>query len=823
MIHALLNVLMRRRRAIFDPKFLRILACVLVAICGSNTLAADDDSPFVAGFDRFHRDSDQQTITGGRLLVSELSCTACHASEDPGLQPKGGPNLGGAGRRYQRGWLNRYLADPQAVKPGTTMPDVMGGLPDDQKRRAVDAIAAFLSNQDAGYPVLKSTASNPIAEQFWLKGDKERGAELYHQVGCVACHEPDEDFPAPPYQGSQLEKMLSELDPEQIEELGLADAVRRVRSVPHGDIAGKYSLQSLTYFLYDPAHTRPSGRMPSLNLKPHEAADIAAYLMGDQAIGDEVAEDQGSPQSDPVSLVESGRRFFVELRCSQCHAVEKIQTGVIGKPLAELDPTAMKSCLGPQRDGVPFFGLDPVQVRSIKITLAAMPERSAAESTADATMLKMNCYGCHKRDKRGGVGPNRQRYFETISQVDIGDEGRLPPPLDGVGRKLRRGALDDALKANINVRPHMFVRMPKFAAHSLAGLADEFVQADAVETPSAKVFSDDSKALAKHGRILFDTGCVQCHWVRGEHLPGVVGIDLAGADKRLQPQWFHDFLLNPGSLKSGTRMPTFFPDGRSVNPDVLGGDTERQIESLWAYITHVESQPLPEKIEDGKVHDFELVPEDRPILLRTFMQDVGTHAIAVGFGQQVHYAFDAEVVRPAQAWRGRFIDAHGTWFDRFTPLAVPLGDDVVSFPAGVDFATLSSQDAVWPTSSQRTATFKGFRMDRDGVPTFMYQVDGFEIHDRITPNDRRGLTRSIRVRFVGEQVGDATEIWFRGNSGAKLTREESGTYTNENGLSVMVPKPQRHLGIVRGAGGIEEWLLPIKAEGEASLDVQYQW
>lgn len=803
----LANVASKRLFAIF----------IVVVICTSESFADAYDSPFVAGFDRFHRESTEGAASGGRLLVSELSCTACHASPDPELQPKRGPNLAGAGQRYQPGWLQRYLANPQAIKPGTVMPDVMHDFTDDQRRQAADAIAAFLSVRNPDYPILESTASNPVAEEFWRKGDQERGAELYHQVGCVACHEPNEDFPAAPYQGSDVQKLLSQLDPDEIEELGLTDAIRRVRSVPHGDLAGKYSLKSLAFFLYAPERTRPSGRMPSFNLTPDEAADIASYLIGDPA-----KEDQDPRQHYRASLVESGKRFFAELRCAQCHSMDELKPSFAAKPLVDLNFAAAQTCAGKRSVGVPFYGLDPVQVRSIESALESMGEQSIGDAPADVSMLKLNCYACHQRGRRGGVGPNRRRYFETVGNVDIGDEGRLPPPLDGVGRKLRSSALDDALKATINVRPHMFVRMPKFSAPSMAKLAGEFIAADAAEE-SGDLFPEDTAKLASSGRMLFDTGCVQCHWVRGEHLPGVLGIDLTGATKRLRAQWFHDFLLDPGSLKSRTRMPTFFPDGRSVNSEILGGDTEGQIASLWAYINDIENQPLPQKIEDGKAHDFELIPNEQPILLRTFMKDVGTHAIAVGFGQKVHYAFDAEMARLAQAWRGRFIDAHGTWFDRFTPPAVPLGDDVVGFPTGVALATLASDDSPWPTNGQATIRFGGFRIDQRGVPTFIYRSDGFDIEDRLTPDEQGGLTRSIQVKPADHEAAKPAELWFLGNAGKNLKREDARSYTNEDKLTVTMLQPLKNLGVVREINGVYEWIIPIKPEGAISIEVNYRW
>ena len=71
------------------------------------------------------------------------------------------------------------------------------------------------------------------------------------------------------------------------------------------------------------------------------------------------------------------------------------------------------------------------------------------------------------------------------------------------------------------------------------------------------------------------------------------------------------------------------------------------------------------------------------------MQSAGTHAIAVGFPQKVHFAFDAEQISLAQAWRGRFLDAEGTWFVRHAPPADPIGEAHTRLPGSVPFATLA--------------------------------------------------------------------------------------------------------------------------------------
>jgi cytochrome c2 len=69
----------------------------------------------------------------GRRLMAQYQCTACHAiPEVPGAAGNAGPPLAGFGRRsYIAGGipntpdaLTRWLDNPQAMKPGTPMPDV---------------------------------------------------------------------------------------------------------------------------------------------------------------------------------------------------------------------------------------------------------------------------------------------------------------------------------------------------------------------------------------------------------------------------------------------------------------------------------------------------------------------------------------------------------------------------------------------------------------------------------------------------------------------------------------------------------------------------
>ena len=79
-------------------------------------------------------------IPGGeRPQVFTQICTACHSLG--GVGGTIGPALDGVGDRFDRGYLMRWITDPQAVKPGTQMPKLE--LTDEQRNEVV----IFLSKQ----------------------------------------------------------------------------------------------------------------------------------------------------------------------------------------------------------------------------------------------------------------------------------------------------------------------------------------------------------------------------------------------------------------------------------------------------------------------------------------------------------------------------------------------------------------------------------------------------------------------------------------------------------------------------------------------------
>jgi len=321
-------------------------------------------------------------------------------------------------------------------------------------------------------------------------------------------------------------------------------------------------------------------------------------------------------------------------------------------------------------------------------------------------------------------------------------------------------------------------------------------------------------------------GCVQCHAFDGSTLPGVIGVDVRGISNRVRPEWFREFVLNPGAVKARTRMPSFFPDGKSQRPDLLAGDIDQQIAAMWAYLSSKSEVELPNKIKEARGRNYELRPTEKPIVLRTFMDEAGTHAIAVGFPQQIHYAFNAENMQLAVGWRGKFLDAQGTWFVRFAPPASPLGEKVVAFPNAVPLAQLSSAADAWPAISNTAASpqynFSGYRLDTAGVPTLLYTFSDIEVEDRIEPitaEKTQKLCRTLTLK--AKPPGTATtRVWLLAATGKKLTRVTDQSFVNEAGLRTML---KDLVGQVRTSAGREEWLLPIEFEKSFTVELQYQW
>ncbi len=184
----------------------------------------------------------------GHVLIEELNCAACHSGEASlAVRSKKAPRLAEIGSRVNPAYLEAYIRDPHGIKPGSTMPSVMTQQSDEERARTATALTHFLLSQKENN--FAPEAPDMVAAQ--------QGKILFHSRGCAACHSPRDDRGA---------------------ELPFKD------SVPLGALDKKYSHKSLVEFLQNPHASRPSGRMPNMQLPVREIQQISHFLLQDTRV-----------------------------------------------------------------------------------------------------------------------------------------------------------------------------------------------------------------------------------------------------------------------------------------------------------------------------------------------------------------------------------------------------------------------------------------------------------------------------------------------------------------------------------------------------------
>lgn len=711
-------------------------------------------APVVPGLANKHPLSESQV---GELLIGELRCIACHGRKGaPAPLDKIAPDLSDVGSRVAPEYLRRFVATPSASHSGATMPNLLAAQTEDQRNKIADAITHFL------------VASSPRRFQREAISEKETsvGKDLFHTVGCIACHSPRNE------------------SGKEVTPAGAVD----LRHVP-----AKYSLSSLGEFVFQPLKVRPAGRMPDMKLTPTEAKALASYLLG-------TADATSKPLQPQDELVSLGKKYFQQFNCASCHKLGDIPAAA---SVGDLNNANLeRGCLAKMPGKAPNFNLNDYQIKAIKTALGKPPEPVSDKTNLAMTLTTFNCIACHVRDKFGGVSEERDLFFHSNAK-NLGDDARIPPPLTLVGAKLQPVSLKKVLFDADTVRPYMFTRMPQYGEPNLRHLPDLFSRLDKVEevkfsmpnseSPNKKV-RERAQEMREAGRKLLGNkslNCVICHNFNGK-TPQYNGIELLTTTQRLQPSWFYHYLCNPNTFRPRTVMPTSWPDGNAVDKSVLNGDTHRQIEAIWYFLSLGTSAPNPSGVENVET---KLYVTDTARTYRGRSSVAGYRGIAVGFPQKLSYAFNAETGTLSALWRGEFVrvDRGGQGSGGFHPASkhVALAQDV-------SFYRLPDEQTPWPLRpvmtkeapvnpdplypKNRGYQFKGYYMDEASIPTFTYRSGDIEIEDRSIVES--GSDKGRLLRAVTFKTPNAQTIWFRALTG-KIEAESKQKYkTSEIRLSI---------------------------------------
>jgi mono/diheme cytochrome c family protein len=629
-------------------------------------------------------------VENGRNLYHSVGCAACHAPEKPASAEPKIPSvpLGKLAEKTSLAALSEFLIDPYHARPSGRMP-AMGLNPVEAK-----AIATYLLREqlNAPAPTTRPMPGTGLRYEYFEEGFKTARPEKFDastaksagKVKRFALEIPGRRNPPHfgirytgsiwiPRDGTYRFGLRSDdgsilwIDGKEVANFdGIHPAEPEHAGEPVELKAGTYPV-TLNYF--------QSGGGVALEAWwegpgiPHQ--QIPTDVLAIDA-GLAMTPLNGEPFTVDPGKAAMGGRMFAMLGCASCHVLPNRPSTKQAKPLAELNAENPEGCLGDQiTEGRPRYDLSIDQREAIvavlkdSAALAALAAPPDPMEMAIHEMAALNCFACHERGGIGGVSPNRNELFKSAQNVDLGDEGRIPPHLSGVGAKLLPEALARILfKGELRVRPYYQTRMPIFKREVLADLPQTLAKADAADdngTAPAQVVSGNER----FGRQLVGVrglGCVNCHGVKGAKSLGVPGPDLVTVRDRLRPQYLRRWLADPGKLVPGTRMPSFWTEGQSSLKDVLGGRFDEQCDAIWSYLQQGPDMPLPEGIRIDGIE--ELVPTDEVIVLRAFVTGVGPRSILAGNPEGLHWVFDANTVRLAKAWHGKFFDAAGSWEQR---------------------------------------------------------------------------------------------------------------------------------------------------------------
>lgn len=856
----------------------------------------------------------------GHVLMEELNCAACHQSEDSlTATSRKSPRLSAVGGRINPEYLLKYIAAPHEVKPGTPMPDVLASLSVRERGEVAEEITHFLVSLHKGKP-FEQQAPDSVAAA--------RGNELFHSVGCVACH--------------------SSRDPEGRELLPNS-------SVPLGDLSQKYSHQSLRDFLQRPHATRPSGRMPDLRLPGQDLDRITHYLLQDTQVpgnlsyttwrgkvweglkgdvtpdkaglakdfslsefkggngkvpqhtairlegflkiekpgdytaflemngghlifnGKKVVEEAPSdrrgvkrftgtaklvkgwnaiellyfqtgrnaslkfelegpgfkrqpiPSSllsiseDPIEVVKplkvdpdlaaKGKAHFGNFGCVKCH--DDVKTESPDYPsLASLKID--QGCLS-EKLTAPRFDFAPGHKELIA---AALPKANTLELTdlqqVHKTLTSFNCISCHERDGLGGITDERNPFF-TGTAEELGDQGRLPPPLTHVGAKLTKSWLKEVMINGGRQREYLNTRMPMFGENNIGHLVDLFGKVDSLENatlPKVENIRESKNA----GYEMIGAGglsCIACHDFNGQKSGGAGALDIIHTTERLQKNWFHLYMRQPSRFHPTVIMPSYWPGGQAVRPEILNGSTDQQIEALWNYLSDGQRAKAPKGLSR---QSNEIRVADETVMVRG-RGTASYRGIGVGYPERISLVFDSREMNLTHLWKGQFVSVgHGRFSIR--------GDNRITFPAGIPFHRLKDMDALWPYKGKTNYTFphdhgyqyRGYTLDQNKRPTFRYQYGDIAVTDFFEDQLDDGKAYFKRT-MTFEASAEQEMFYFRVASGKKITKTNNGWQIDNLNLRIN----GKISGTIRD-GEPQELLIPITLHpSKKTLHLEYRW
>jgi cytochrome c551/c552 len=224
---------------------------------------------------------------------------------------------------------------------------------------------------------------------------------------------------------------------------------------------------------------------------------------------------------------------------------------------------------------------------------------------------------------------------------------------------------------------------------------------------------------------VFQINCAACH-AADQMIVGPSLVEIAGLYKDNR-DGFVKWCIAPQHKREGAiEMPSMAHLGEPVLRDLHG------------YILQAAAGKTEQKKADGDPFAVPATQVRRPQVQRVFLPEASPAAIAVALPGDLSFCFDAAECRLRYVWKGGFIDAWSYWKGNGSSLAKIAGEVVYResrFPL------------TWPVAGEELpAKFLGYRIAKDGLPTFRYQRGGVTWSETIKPlSDGSGIERHFEL------------------------------------------------------------------------------
>lgn len=559
-------------------------------------------------------------INRGKELIAAYGCYGCHNM--PGFSDfkKHAVGLEQVQGKLTKEFIKNWVWSPKSFNEHARMPTFFAQSNNSTSEFMEKNIAEV--NAIADYIWDKSKKYRPIHK--YSPGNKARGKKLLTEIGCVSCHQIQgikESFVVGSKKGPYLGGLGSKLTGNWLVTwLKNPSHYYDKTIMPSFRLSNQEANDITTYLLSYRNKDFENLKFEKMNEKVRDELLIGYFSTFDTV---EVAQKTLAKMSSHERNVELGKRSIGKYGCYSCHDIDGFagkspigaDLSTIGsKPLFqlgfghekiphELDVWITHHLENPRRwdRGVakqfkdlllmPNFYLKNDEIEAITTTLlgyvsehvplAGQKNLSAHEriiEKGEKVVQKFNCKGCHQIDELGGD-------ILAMYQDDL-NEG--PPRLVGQGHRMQAEWFNYFLDNVYPIRTYLDVRMPsfKFTHEEKDALVNYFLSKSKVPTFTKHV---DKKLTWERGereaakKLFARLECASCH-TAGFNRDEATAPDLRHVKKRLRPSWVKKWLANPNAILEGTAMPAFWEDGESQEPDILGGDSEKQMNALVKYV-----------------------------------------------------------------------------------------------------------------------------------------------------------------------------------------------------------------------------------------------